>query len=102
MHEVQARRRLLAPLTRARTLCRFTFQRRLVTLWAWLTLCPNCGPLPHISQTLAINCNAITAVAPLVCEQAPQEQTRIARSQRMRRRFPPPTEQISRQDNDGD
>src|SRR6202166_3895995 len=57
MQEVQARTRLLAPLTNARTVCRFTFQRRFVTLWAWLTLCPNCGPLPHKSQTLAISFN---------------------------------------------
>src|ERR1044071_5418728 len=61
MHEVQARTRLLAPLISARTVCRFTFHRRLVMLWAWLTLCPNCGPLPQISQTLAINSNASTA-----------------------------------------
>jgi hypothetical protein len=26
----------------------------LVTLWAWLMLFPNCGPLPHISQTCAM------------------------------------------------
>src|SRR5258706_10115841 len=47
--------RLLAVLpTRACTGRRFTFQRRLVTLWAWLMLLPNCGPLPQISQTLAM------------------------------------------------
>src|SRR5580700_6541978 len=57
MQDVQARSRLCAPFTMARTDCRFTFQRRLVTLWAWLTLCPNCGPLPHNSQTLAISFN---------------------------------------------
>ena len=32
MQDVQARTRLLAPLTTARTVCRFTFQRRLETL----------------------------------------------------------------------
>ena|SRR5690242_68927 len=38
----------------ARTERRFTFQRRLVTLWAWLMLFPNCGPLPQTSHTRAI------------------------------------------------
>src|SRR5579859_951103 len=54
MQDVQTRMRLLAPLTRARTVCRFRFQRRLVTLWAWLILLPNCGPRPHTSHTLAM------------------------------------------------
>src|SRR3954464_12302423 len=54
MHEVHARIFLLAPFTTARTGRRFTFQRRLLTLWAWLMLLPNCGPLPHISHTRAI------------------------------------------------
>src|SRR5437868_11846090 len=44
----------LLVLSRALTGRRFTFQRRLVTLWAWLMLLPNCGPLPQISQTLAM------------------------------------------------
>jgi hypothetical protein len=26
----------------------------LVTLWAWLMLLPNCGPLPQISHTCAM------------------------------------------------
>src|ERR1700756_4428147 len=51
---VQTRSRLVAPFTFARTGRRFTFQRRLVTLCAWLMLFPNCGPLPHISQTCAM------------------------------------------------
>src|SRR5215813_2467490 len=38
----------------ARTERRFTFQRRFVTLWAWLMLFPNCGPLPQTSHTRAI------------------------------------------------
>jgi hypothetical protein len=45
---------LLPPLTLAFTGRRFTFQRRLVTLWAWLTLFPNCGPLPQTSHTCAM------------------------------------------------
>ena len=32
------------PFTTARTLCRLRFQRRFVTLWAWLMRLPNCGP----------------------------------------------------------
>ena len=54
MHPVQARRRLEPPGTFAFTGRRFTFQRRLVTLWAWLMLLPNCGPLPQMSQVRAI------------------------------------------------
>src|SRR5205085_3638049 len=54
MQEVQARMRLLTPFTMARTGRRFTFQRRLVTLWAWLILLPNCGPLPQTSHTRGI------------------------------------------------
>jgi len=33
---------------------RLTFQRRLLTLWAWLMVLPNCGPLPQTSHTRAI------------------------------------------------
>jgi hypothetical protein len=55
MQEVQTRTRLAAPFTIARTGRRFTFQRRLLTLWAWLMLFPNCGPLPHTSHTRAIS-----------------------------------------------
>ncbi len=51
---VQTRTFLLAPFTLACTGRRFTFQRLRLTLWAWLILFPNCGPLPHISQTCAI------------------------------------------------
>src|SRR5579864_3545886 len=54
MQEVQARIRLLTPFTIARTGRRFTFQRRLVTLCAWLMLFPNCGPLPQTSHTRGI------------------------------------------------
>src|SRR5437879_9016627 len=56
MHDVQARIRLLTPFTCAFTGRRFTFQRRLVTLLAWLMLFPNCGPLPQISHTRAMTC----------------------------------------------
>src|SRR5271156_5014972 len=54
MQLVQTRIRLAAPLTRAWTACRFGFQRRRVTLWAWEMLLPNCGPLPQTSHTCAI------------------------------------------------
>src|SRR5438309_11300967 len=47
--------RLVAPLTLARIARKLTFHRRLVTLWAWLMLLPNCGPLPQISHTCAID-----------------------------------------------
>lgn len=52
--DVQTRKRRPAPLTKARTVCKFTFQRRFVTLWAWLIRLPNCGPFPHTSHILAI------------------------------------------------
>src|SRR5947209_5745546 len=54
MHDVQTRSRLPAPLIKARTGCKFTFHRRLVTLCAWLIRLPNCGPRPQISQVFAI------------------------------------------------
>lgn len=47
MQRVQTRIRRVAPPTAARTLCRLGFQRRFVILWAWLTLFPKRGPLPH-------------------------------------------------------
>src|ERR1700677_5154919 len=54
MQDVQTRIRRPAPLIKARTDCKFTFQRRFVTLWAWLIRLPNCGPFPQTSQTCAI------------------------------------------------
>jgi Response regulator receiver domain len=54
MQEAQARMRRLAPFTTARTACKLMFQRRLVTLWAWLMRLPNWGPRPQISQTFAM------------------------------------------------
>ena len=57
-HEVHTRMRLLGPLSvvrRAFTGRRFTCQRRLVTLCAWLILLPDRGPLPHTSHTRAMN-----------------------------------------------
>src|SRR5258708_28255973 len=65
--EVQTRIRLVAAPTLACTGRRFTFQRRLVTLWAWLILFPNCGPLPQISHTCAIHYS--TSVQNLIREQ---------------------------------
>ena len=52
--EVQTRIRLALPPTLALMGRRLTFQRRLVTLWAWLMLFPNCGPLPQIAQICAM------------------------------------------------
>ena len=60
MQEVQTRTRLVAPEITARTFCRLIFQRRLETLWAWLILCPNIGPRPHISHTFAMNLSSET------------------------------------------
>jgi hypothetical protein len=41
MQDVQTRSRLVEPLITALTDCKFKFQRRLVTLLAWLILLPN-------------------------------------------------------------
>jgi hypothetical protein len=41
MQDVQTRKRRVAPFTTARTVCKFKFQRRLVTLCAWLIRFPN-------------------------------------------------------------
>jgi len=54
MQVVQTRMRLDAPLTRALTAWRLTFQRRRETLCAWEMLLPNCGPLPQMSHTCAM------------------------------------------------
>src|SRR5262249_8872889 len=43
-----------APLTIARTRCTFGFHRRFVRRCEWLKRMPNCGFLPHTSQTDAI------------------------------------------------
>jgi hypothetical protein len=59
MQEVHTRMRLVVAPTRACTGRRFTFQRRLVTLWAWLMRFPDCGFLPQISH-----CCAMTAIHP--------------------------------------
>jgi hypothetical protein len=59
MHEVHTRIRFVAAPTRACTARRLTFQRRFVTLWAWLMWFPTCGFLPQISH-----CCAMTAVDP--------------------------------------
>ena len=54
MQLAHTRIRLGLPFTSAFTACRFTFQRRFVTLCAWEMLLPNCGPLPQTSHTCAI------------------------------------------------
>jgi hypothetical protein len=46
-------RRTTLPI-RTRTLCRFGFQRRLETLWAWLIRFPKTGAFPQTSHILAI------------------------------------------------
>src|ERR1700724_673388 len=46
--------RLVAAPTRACTGRKLTFQRRLVTLWAWLMRFPACGFLPQISHCCAM------------------------------------------------
>jgi hypothetical protein len=53
--EVQTRMRLVAAPTRAWTGRRLMFQRRLVTLCAWLMRFPACGFLPQISHCCAID-----------------------------------------------
>src|ERR1035437_1947365 len=57
--DVHTRMRLVVAPTRACTGRRFTFQRRLVTLWAWLMRFPDCGFLQQISH-----CCAMTALDP--------------------------------------
>src|ERR1039457_4570375 len=52
--DVQTRMRLVAAPTRACTGRRLTFQRRLVTLCAWLMRFPACGFLPQISHCCAM------------------------------------------------
>src|ERR1700676_3329023 len=59
--EVQTRMCFVAAPTLAWTGRRLTFQRRLLTLWAWLMVFPNCGPLPQISQTRAITLKSFQA-----------------------------------------
>src|ERR1700676_3417859 len=59
--EVQTRMCFVAAPTLAWTGRRLTFQRRLLTLWAWLMVFPNCGPLPQISQTRAITLESFQA-----------------------------------------
>jgi len=54
MHFVQARIFRAAPFTTARTFWRLMFQRRELTLCAWLIRLPNAGPRPQISHTLAM------------------------------------------------
>jgi len=53
-HPVQTYTFFFTCPTMMRTRCRFGIQRRRVRLWAWLMLFPLTGPLPQISQTLAM------------------------------------------------
>jgi hypothetical protein len=52
IHRVQARIRRTPPPIDARTSLRLGFHRRLVLLFAWLTLLPTDGPLPQIAHCL--------------------------------------------------
>jgi len=54
MHFVQIFILFAAPLTSTFIVCRFGSHLLRVLLWAWLTLLPVTGPLPHISHFLAI------------------------------------------------
>ena len=54
MHRVQTVIFRTLPSTLARTCWRFGLNRRLVILWAWLTLLPTKGFLPQISHCLDI------------------------------------------------
>ena len=60
MQRVQTFIRLTAEPTITRTRCRFGSQRRLETLWAWLTRLPNTGALPQTSHIFAILTPQIT------------------------------------------
>jgi len=53
-HRVQTRILRVVPFWMAWTRCRFGYQRRLVLLLAWLTLCPTWGPFPQIAHDRAI------------------------------------------------
>src|SRR5277367_5632035 len=54
MQEVQTRTCLRTPWMTALTRRKFGFQRRRVTLWAWLIVLPKLGFLPQISHAIAI------------------------------------------------
>lgn len=49
-HFAQMYMRFGLPDSAIRLSCTLTFQRRLVCRMEWLTLFPNCGPLPHTSH----------------------------------------------------
>jgi hypothetical protein len=55
MQRVHTRKRAVCPPSvTVLTFCRFGYQRRLVLLWAWLTLLPVTGPFPQISHLRAM------------------------------------------------
>src|ERR1700734_129607 len=60
--EVHTRMRLVVAPTRACTGRRLTFQRRLVTLWAWLMRFPDCGFLPQISHCCAMTAGILSGL----------------------------------------
>ena len=55
--DAQTRIRFPWPATLACTGRKLMFQRRLVTLWAWLMRFPACGFLPQISHCCAMDCS---------------------------------------------
>jgi len=59
MQRVQTVIRRTVEPTMARTRWRFGIQRRLETLWAWLTRLPKTGVLPQTSHILAIVKNSL-------------------------------------------
>src|SRR3954447_26860495 len=54
-HCVHTRIRLGPPSTSTRTVWRLGYQRRLLRLFAWLTLLPVTGPLAHTAHSRAIS-----------------------------------------------
>src|SRR5215208_2034260 len=58
-HWVHTRIRFGAPSTKMRTVWRLGYQRRLLRLFAWLTLLPVTGPLAHTAHTRAISSTSV-------------------------------------------
>jgi len=55
MQRVQTLMLCTVPFRNALIFCRLGYQVFAVLLWAWLTLLPKLGPLPHIAHILAIS-----------------------------------------------
>lgn len=72
MQAVQTRARRAPEGVWMRAGCRFTSQRRLVTLCAWLMRLPARGPLPQISQMRAMDDYAASMAAPRAIVPSPR------------------------------